>query len=97
MWLDWHPQPEGHNKKEEREVRMTCFRMLLRLSKKLDEARLARVMSIAVMYVELDKDEEQAMLQEFREQFPEEGEEFMELRPVWQKWAYEEGMEKGIE
>ncbi|MEK8127341.1 hypothetical protein WMW72_05375 [Paenibacillus filicis] len=54
-------------------------------------------MSIAVMYVELDKDEEQAMLQEFREQFPEEGEEFMELRPVWQKWAYEEGMEKGIE
>ncbi|WP_216624932.1 hypothetical protein [Paenibacillus foliorum] len=71
--------------------------MILRLQKKLDEARIALIISVADMYFDPNKEQEESILREFREQYPEEGETLMELMLAWKKWAYEEGIEKGIE
>lgn len=87
----------GYNKKEEREVRFAYLRMLLRLRKKLDDARLALIMSVADLYFKPDKEEDETMLRELSEQYPEEGETIMELMPAWKRWGYEEGIEEGIE
>ncbi|SDC20799.1 conserved hypothetical protein (putative transposase or invertase) [Paenibacillus sp. UNCCL117] len=87
----------GYNKKEEREVRFAYLRMLFRLHEKIDDARLALIMSIADMYFEPNKEQDESLLQEIRELYPEEGEALMELMPAWKRWGYEEGMEEGIE
>ncbi|NOU97457.1 hypothetical protein GC093_30160 [Paenibacillus sp. LMG 31456] len=87
----------GYAKKEKREVRFAYLRMILRLQKKLDEARIALIISVADMYFDPNKEQEESILREFREQYPEEGETLMELMLAWKKWAYEEGIEKGIE
>lgn len=88
----------AYNKKEEREVRIAYLRMLFRLKKKLDNARLALIMSVADLYFKPNKEEEEkAILKELRELYPEEGEAIMELMPAWQRWGYEKGMEEGYE
>ncbi|MCD9024049.1 Rpn family recombination-promoting nuclease/putative transposase [Cohnella sp. NL03-T5] len=87
----------GYNKKEEREVRLAYLRMILRLRKKLDEARLALIMSVADLYFEPDIIRDESILQEIREKYPEEGDSIMELMPAWSRWGYEKGIEEGIE
>lgn len=68
------------------------MRMLFRLRNKLDDARLALIMSVADLYFKPTKqEEEEELLKELREQFPEEGEAMMELMPAWKRWGYEEG------
>ncbi|MFC5405954.1 hypothetical protein [Cohnella soli] len=42
----------GYNKTEEREVRAAYLRMILRIRKKLDDAKLALIMSVADLYFE---------------------------------------------
>lgn len=73
--------------------------MLLRLQNKLDDARLSLIMSVADLYLKPNKEEEEeeAILRELSEQYPEEGEAIMELMPAWKRWGYEEGIEEGIE
>ncbi|WP_159881362.1 Rpn family recombination-promoting nuclease/putative transposase [Paenibacillus puerhi] len=87
----------GCNKKEKREVRLSYLRMILRLRKKMDDARLALIMSVADMYFEPNKEQEESLIRELREQYPEEGEALMELMPAWKRWGYEEGIEDGLE
>ncbi|WP_159887496.1 Rpn family recombination-promoting nuclease/putative transposase [Paenibacillus puerhi] len=87
----------GYNKQEKRELRFAYLRMLLRLQKKLDHARLALIMSVADLYYKPEKEEEEALLRELHEHYPEEGESIMELMPAWKKWGYEEGKEEGRE
>ncbi|MMZ69044.1 hypothetical protein D1872_318040 [compost metagenome] len=45
----------GYNKGEEREIRFSFLRMMLGLRKKLDDARIALIMSIADMYFQPDR------------------------------------------
>ncbi|MBP1997045.1 putative transposase/invertase (TIGR01784 family), partial [Paenibacillus eucommiae] len=69
----------------------------LRIKKKLDDARLALIMSVADIYFQPDKEQDEAILLELSELYPEEGEAIMELMPAWKRWGYEEGIERGIE
>lgn len=85
----------GYTKEEEREVRFAYLRMLLRLRNKLDDARLALIMSVADLYSKPDREQDEAMLRELSELYPEEGEQIMELMPAWKRWGYEEGKEEG--
>ncbi|MEF2966438.1 Rpn family recombination-promoting nuclease/putative transposase [Paenibacillus sp. M1] len=87
----------GYNKGEEKEIRLSYLRMILQLRKKLDDARLALVMSIADLYFVPDPTEDEAMLRELTEQFPEERESIMELMPAWSRAGYEKGIEEGRE
>jgi predicted transposase/invertase (TIGR01784 family) len=52
---------------------------------------------VADLYFKPDKKEDETMLRELSEQYPEEGETIMELMPAWKRWGYEEGIEKGKE
>ncbi|MEK8126378.1 hypothetical protein WMW72_00460 [Paenibacillus filicis] len=63
----------------------------------MDNARLALIMSVADMYFEPNKEQEESLFLELREQYPEEGEALMELMPAWKRWGYEEGVEEGLE
>ncbi|WP_372663151.1 Rpn family recombination-promoting nuclease/putative transposase [Cohnella sp.] len=87
----------GYNQREKRELRFAYLRMILRLRKKLDDARLALIMSVADLYFEPNIEQDEEMLLELREQYPEEGGTLMELMPAWKRWGYEEGIEEGIE
>ncbi|MBP1990318.1 Rpn family recombination-promoting nuclease/putative transposase [Paenibacillus eucommiae] len=87
----------GYTKKEAREVRLAYLRMILRIRKKLDDARLALIMSVADIYFQPDREQDEAILLELSELYPEEGEAIMELMPAWKRWGYEEGIERGIE
>ncbi|MFD0717709.1 Rpn family recombination-promoting nuclease/putative transposase [Paenibacillus sp. GCM10027626] len=87
----------GYNEKEKREVRIAYLRMILRLQNKLDDARLALIMSVADLYFKPNKAEEEEILRELRIQYPEEGERIMELMPAWKKWGYDEGKDEGRE
>src|SRR5690606_15221664 len=62
-----------YNKEERRELRKQYLRMLLRLSQKLDDARLALVMSIADLYYKPSVEEDRSIAEELYEQEPEEG------------------------
>lgn len=84
----------GYNKREKREVRIAYLRMILRLKNKLDDARLALIMSVADLYFKPNNEEEEAIFQELKSQYPEEGEKIMELMPAWKKWGYDEGKEE---
>lgn len=87
----------GYNRKERRELRLAYLKMLLRLKDKLDDARMALVMSIADLYYEPVPEEDEQILNELRASVPEEEAFIMELMPAWKRWGYEEGIEQGIE
>lgn len=87
----------GYNEKDKREMRSAYLRMILRLRKRLDDARLALLMSVADLYFEPDPRQDEAVLRELLDQYPEEGEAIMELMPAWKRWGYEEGIEEGLQ
>jgi len=87
----------GYNKKEEREVRAAYLRMILRLRRSLDDARLALIMSFADLYFKPDMKRDEEILREIQSEFPEEGANIMELMPTWMRMGYEKGMEEGVE
>ncbi|MUG21816.1 hypothetical protein GNQ08_05150 [Paenibacillus macerans] len=47
--------------------------MILRLQGKLDDARMALIMSVADQYFNADPEEDKRLLEELKEQYPEEG------------------------
>lgn len=85
----------GYNEKERRELRMAYLRMILRLQGRLDNAQLALIMSVADLYFIPDPVEDQEIILELSRNYPEEGEQMMELMPAWKRWGYEEGREEG--
>ncbi|MGZ7440178.1 Rpn family recombination-promoting nuclease/putative transposase [Paenibacillus sp. TH7-28] len=87
----------GYTKGEEREIRLAYLRMILRLQGKLDDARMALIMSVADQYFNADPEQDKRLLEELKEQYPEEGESIMKLMPVWSRLGYEEGLEEGLE
>ncbi|OUS69697.1 hypothetical protein B1748_30625 [Paenibacillus sp. MY03] len=86
-----------YNEEERRELRKAYLRMLLRLRQKLDDARLALVMSVADLYYKSTVEEDQSIAEELNEQDSKEGHELMKLMPEWSKQAYMEGKEEGRE
>jgi flagellar biosynthesis/type III secretory pathway protein FliH len=54
-------------------------------------------MSIADLYFKPDRNEDEALLNELIERYPEEGEAMKELMQAWKRWGYEEGIELGME
>ncbi len=87
----------GYNKKDRRELRSAYLRMLLRLRGRLDDARMALIMSVADVYYKPNVDEDESILKEWLANNSKEGEMIMELMPAWKRWGYEEGIEEGIE
>jgi len=87
----------GYNEKERREMRSAYMRMLLRLSYKLDNARMALLMSVADLYFEPDQDEDKKLLDEILQDHPKERVKLMELMPAWKRWGYEDGIKEGLE
>ncbi|WP_044647399.1 hypothetical protein [Paenibacillus terrae] len=71
--------------------------MIFRLRQSWDNARLALIMSVADLYFKPDPVQEESILKELSEQYPEEGNAIMELMPVWKRWGYEEGREEARE
>ncbi|MEK5163645.1 hypothetical protein NYE69_15070 [Paenibacillus sp. FSL R5-0527] len=87
----------GYTKGEEREIRLAYLRMILRLQGKLDDARMALIMSVADLYFNTEPEEDKRLLEELKEQYPEEGESIMKLMPAWSRLGYEEGLKEGME
>ncbi|MFC5531419.1 Rpn family recombination-promoting nuclease/putative transposase [Cohnella yongneupensis] len=87
----------GYNKKDKRELRIAYLRMLLRLRGRLDDARMALIMSVADLYFEPSKEEDESILREWLNHESDKGEILMELMPAWKRWGIEEGMEQGME
>lgn len=87
----------GYNEKDRRELRMAYLKMLARLHPKLDDAKLALVMSIADLYYRPEAEEDRSILRELHARDPKEAERVMELMPAWKRWGYEEGLEEGKE
>ncbi|GGF93284.1 transposase [Paenibacillus albidus] len=85
----------GYTKREAREVRTAYLRMLIQLRPRWDDARLALIMSVADLYFKPDLDQDEEILRELSEQYPEEGEAIMELMPAWKRWGFEEGKTEG--
>ncbi len=86
-----------YNESEIREVRFAYLRMLLRLRRKLDDAKLALIMSVADLYNKCDIREDESLLQELGEKYPEEGDIVDKLMPAWSREGYEKGIKEGIE
>lgn len=84
----------GYNEREKRQVRLAYLRMLSRLGKRLDDARIALIMSVADLYFEPDPEQDEAMLQQLREQDPEGAEALMELMPAWKRWGLKKAWRK---
>ena len=78
-------------------MRSAYMRMLLRLSYKLDNARMALLMSVADLYFEPDQDEDKKLLDEILQDHPKERVKLMELMPAWKRWGYEDGIKEGLE
>lgn len=87
----------GYKKKEKRELRIAYLRMLLRLRGRLDDARMALIISVADLYYEPSREEDESILRELRERGDEEGADLMEWMPAWKRWGIEEGIEQGME
>ncbi|MFD0672381.1 Rpn family recombination-promoting nuclease/putative transposase [Cohnella sp. GCM10027633] len=87
----------GYNKKEKRELRIAYLRMILRLKGRIDDARLALIMSVSDIYYEPNIEEDESILRELLSRDPDKEEKIMELMPAWKRWGIEEGMEKGLE
>ncbi len=86
----------GYNEKEKKEMRLAYLRMLLRLRRKLDDARIALLMSVADLYFKPDPEQDERIMRELMNDHPKEGEAIMELMPAWKRWGYEEGIEEGL-
>jgi len=86
----------GYNEKDKRALRMAYLRMILRLSSKLDDAKLRMLMSVSDLYFKPDRLEDEAMLRQLQEQDAEGAARIMEPRPVFEQWAYEDGLADGI-
>ncbi len=86
----------GYNEKEKKEMRLAYLRMLLRLRRKLDDARMALLMSVADLYFKPDPEQDERIMRELMNDHPKEGEAIMELMPAWKRWGYEEGIEEGL-
>ncbi|MGZ7445648.1 Rpn family recombination-promoting nuclease/putative transposase [Paenibacillus sp. TH7-28] len=87
----------GYTKGEEREIRLAYLRMIFRLQGKLDDARMSLIMSVADQYFNADPEQDKQLLEELKEQYPEEGGSIMKLMPVWSRLGYEEGLKEGLE
>ncbi|WP_270619902.1 Rpn family recombination-promoting nuclease/putative transposase [Paenibacillus macerans] len=87
----------GYTKGEEREIRLAYLRMILRLQGRLDDARMALIMSVADLYFNTDPEQDKQLLEELKEQYPEVGESIMELMPAWSRLGYEEGLKEGLQ
>ncbi|WP_127583917.1 Rpn family recombination-promoting nuclease/putative transposase [Paenibacillus koleovorans] len=87
----------GYTKSERRQVRTSFLRMILRLTAKLDQARLALIMSFADLYFEPVEEEDKSIMDQLRKEYPIESEQFSELMPAWKRWGFEEGVAKGME
>ncbi|CAM4481178.1 Rpn family recombination-promoting nuclease/putative transposase [Paenibacillus macerans] len=87
----------GYNRGEEREMRLAYLRMILQLRKRLDSARIKLIMSFADLYFVPDPKQDEAMLYELTNQYPEEREAIMELMPAWMRLGYEKGREEGVQ
>ncbi|MCA0757567.1 Rpn family recombination-promoting nuclease/putative transposase [Paenibacillus sp. N4] len=87
----------GYNEEEKRAVRLEYLRMILKLQKNLDQARLSLIMSVADLYFKPDRDQDLSILRELSLQYPEDEVTIMELMPAWKRWGYEEGKELGKE
>lgn len=87
----------GYTNEEKRSVRLAYLKMILRLQKQLDQARLALIMSIADLYFVPDIEQDNSLLRELSEQYPEDEVTIMELMPAWKRLGYEEGREEGRE
>ncbi|MEK3903402.1 Rpn family recombination-promoting nuclease/putative transposase [Paenibacillus sp. FSL R7-0179] len=87
----------GYTTREARDVRREFLRMFMKLRARLDQGRLALVMSVADLYFQPDRAQDEEIIQELMIQYPEEGEAIMELMPAWKRWGYEEGIAEGIE
>ncbi|WP_342550108.1 Rpn family recombination-promoting nuclease/putative transposase [Paenibacillus sp. FSL P2-0089] len=87
----------GYTTREAREVRREFLRMFMKLKTRLDQGRLALVMSVADLYFQPDRVQDEEIIKELMIQYPEEGEAIMELMPAWKRWGYEEGIAEGIE
>lgn len=87
-----------YTKKEARELRTAYLKMLLRLGDKLDEAKLALIMSVADLYYRPVPQEDEDIIRELHAEGVRGGrKKIMELMPAWKRWGYEEGLEKGME
>ncbi|WP_197072988.1 hypothetical protein [Paenibacillus sp. FSL R5-0912] len=87
----------GYTTREAREVRGEFLRMFMQLKARLDQGRLALIMSVADLYFKQDRAQDEEILRELMKQYPEEGEAIMELMPHWKRWGYEEGKAEGKE
>ncbi|QUL53642.1 hypothetical protein KDC22_25255 [Paenibacillus tritici] len=87
----------GYTTREAREVRREFLRMFMKLRTRLDQGRLALIMSVADLYFKPDRTQDEEILRELIDHYPEEGEAIMELMPAWKRWGYEEGKAEGIE
>ncbi|WP_340026334.1 Rpn family recombination-promoting nuclease/putative transposase [Paenibacillus sp. FSL K6-1096] len=87
----------GYTTREAREVRREFLRMFMKLRARLDQGRLALIMSVADLYFKPDRAQDEEILKELINHYPEEGEAIMELMPAWKRWGYEEGIAEGIE
>lgn len=85
----------GYNQKEKRDVRFAYLRMLLKLHKRWDTARIELIMSVADLYFKPDPIQDERLLRQLSEEFPEEEEAIMDLMPAWKKWGYDAGREEG--
>ncbi|WP_246061475.1 hypothetical protein [Paenibacillus oralis] len=86
----------GYNKGEEKEMRFAYLRMILQLGKKLDDARMKLIMSIADLYFVPDPKQDEAMLYELTKPYSKERETIMELMPAWMRLGYEKGLEEAV-
>ncbi|WP_339313997.1 Rpn family recombination-promoting nuclease/putative transposase [Paenibacillus sp. FSL M7-0896] len=87
----------GYTTREAREVRREFLRMFMKLRARLDQGRLALIMSVADLYFKPDRAQDEEILRELIDHYPEEGEAIMELMPAWKRWGYEEGIAEGME
>ncbi|MEK3714843.1 Rpn family recombination-promoting nuclease/putative transposase [Paenibacillus sp. FSL R7-0333] len=87
----------GYTTREAREVRREFLRMFMKLRARLDQGRLALIMSVADLYFKPDRVQDEEILRELIDHYPEEGEAIMELMPAWKRWGYEEGIAEGME
>lgn len=78
-------------------MRREFLRMFIKLRTRLDQGELALIMSVADLYFKPDRIQDEEILRELIDHYPEEGEVIMELMPAWKRWGYEEGKAEGIE
>lgn len=87
----------GYNKREVREVRTAYLRMMLRLRSKLDDARMALMMSVADLYFQPNSKMDEEILGEIKAEYLQKGVVVMELMPAWMRMGYEKGIAEGVE